>query len=225
MKVETEIGNFIKDQGIEKFGFAKVKDMKEAPPIQQPSLYLQKAQSLISLAVPLNLEVIQGLPETRDDYMVEFHRVNKILDSVANNLSKWLTQKGFPSKDIPNRDPNHWTKKRGDISHRHVAKVAGLGEFGWNNLLIIPKYYGAVRFSTVITTAKLEPTQSNNNPICKECGKCIEACPTGALVPIDGVKSKYDPSSGRFMEHEICRHHQTITLKKRCALCLAACLK
>jgi len=63
------------------------------------------------------------------------------------------------------------------FSHRHAAVLAGLGEFGLNNLFLTPDYGPRVRLISIITTAELEADPLCEGPIClgEECGLCLEA--------------------------------------------------
>lgn len=61
-----------------------------------------------------------------------------------------------------------------------TAQLAGLGEKGVNGLLITEKYGSWVFIGEIVTTLLLEPTKKRAS-VCDGCGKCIEACPTGAL--------------------------------------------
>lgn len=61
-----------------------------------------------------------------------------------------------------------------------TAQLAGLGEKGANGLLITEKYGSWVFIGEIVTTLYLEPSKKYVS-ICDGCGKCIEACPTGAL--------------------------------------------
>jgi epoxyqueuosine reductase QueG len=63
------------------------------------------------------------------------------------------------------------------FSHRHAAVLAGLGEFGLNNLLLTPQYGPRQRLNSVITTARLDPDALCPGPIClgEQCGLCLQA--------------------------------------------------
>ena len=66
------------------------------------------------------------------------------------------------------------------IDEVSCATKAGLGMLGQNRLLIHPRYGSFVFIGELITTLSLHaPPQ----PImgCGNCGKCLEACPTGTL--------------------------------------------
>ena len=71
---------------------------------------------------------------------------------------------------------------------KHLAVAAGLGRQGKNTLVINPRFGPWLRFMAIRTNALLAPTGSGvyakeENPDCKSCQRCIEACPVGILQP------------------------------------------
>jgi epoxyqueuosine reductase QueG len=66
----------------------------------------------------------------------------------------------------------------GAFSHRHAATRAGLGEFGYNNVVLTPQFGPRQRFNSIITDAELEPDPLIETPICLRdtCGLCLRAC-------------------------------------------------
>jgi len=66
----------------------------------------------------------------------------------------------------------------GPFSHRHAATRAGLGEFGYNNLILTKEFGARQRFNSIITDAKLVPTPLITEPIClrDKCQLCLKAC-------------------------------------------------
>ncbi len=62
----------------------------------------------------------------------------------------------------------------------YTAQLAGLGEKGANGLLITEKFGSWVFIGEIVTTLRLESSEKREN-VCDGCGKCIAACPTGAL--------------------------------------------
>lgn len=71
----------------------------------------------------------------------------------------------------------------GDISHRHAAVRCGLGEFGYNNIVLTKQFGPRQRFNTIVTEAELKPDPLVSKPIClrDKCNLCLKACPTGAI--------------------------------------------
>jgi len=66
----------------------------------------------------------------------------------------------------------------GPFSHRHAATRAGLGEFGYNNLVLTKEFGARQRFNSIITDAELLPDPLISEPIClrDECKLCLKAC-------------------------------------------------
>jgi epoxyqueuosine reductase QueG len=71
---------------------------------------------------------------------------------------------------------------------KHLAVAAGLGRQGKNTVVINPRFGPWLRFMAIRTNAPLAPTgpgvyAKEENPDCKSCRLCIEACPVGILQP------------------------------------------
>jgi epoxyqueuosine reductase QueG len=75
---------------------------------------------------------------------------------------------GFP-------DPRH------GVSYKKAAALAGLGAFGRNQLLIHPEWGPWLYLRAVVTDALLPTDSRSSFSPCADCGRCIEACPAGAL--------------------------------------------
>jgi len=68
------------------------------------------------------------------------------------------------------------------IPLKHAANDIGLGAYGWNGLLLTETCGSYVAWRAVATDAVLEPDALAAPPIpCEDCGRCVKACPTGAL--------------------------------------------
>ncbi len=68
-------------------------------------------------------------------------------------------------------------------SYKRVFRLAGIGAFGKNALIISPKYGPWLRFNYLLTNAELEPDEPFEKDLCKDCSLCVKACPVGALKP------------------------------------------
>jgi epoxyqueuosine reductase len=69
----------------------------------------------------------------------------------------------------------------GELSDRAVAERAGIGWSGKNCSLINPKWGSWIYLGEMITNLPLPPDRPIEDG-CGECTRCIDACPTGALV-------------------------------------------
>jgi epoxyqueuosine reductase QueG len=56
-----------------------------------------------------------------------------------------------------------------------------MGEIGRNNLLLTPEFGPHQRLCAIVTQAPLEADSRGEFSLCTECGRCVEACPSGAL--------------------------------------------
>jgi NAD-dependent dihydropyrimidine dehydrogenase PreA subunit len=69
----------------------------------------------------------------------------------------------------------------GDVSLRHAAIAAGLGNFGRHNLVIHPQIGSRVVFTAVMTNLDLPSDPPVSERICTDCNICVENCPAHAL--------------------------------------------
>ncbi|MDF2839035.1 MAG: (Fe-S)-binding protein [Evtepia sp.] len=90
----------------------------------------------------------------------------------------------FVCAELRAKYPNHQFHPGADnspIPEQICAILAGLGERGQHNLLIVPPYGSYVFLGTVLTDLPLETTSRQLPEICLCCTLCQKACPTGAL--------------------------------------------
>lgn len=70
----------------------------------------------------------------------------------------------------------------GPVVERAWAAAAGLGWVGNNGLVLHPRLGSYFFLGVVLLSASLPPTPAPRLPSCGTCRRCIEACPTGAIV-------------------------------------------
>ncbi len=67
------------------------------------------------------------------------------------------------------------------LLERDMARLAGLGWFGKNTLLINKRLGSFTFLGAVLTTAELSPDSPHETSHCGTCTRCLEACPTNAF--------------------------------------------
>lgn len=105
------------------------------------------------------------------------------MDALALDLCIELEKRGVKCVPVPTNEAQYdqrTGRSRSIVSQKHAAQAAGLGSIGRHSLLITPELGSMVWLGCVLCGVELEP-DAIQEPLCCDCGKCVEACPVHAL--------------------------------------------
>lgn len=183
---ETEERNYLalRDlalrHGAALFGVADVRQLREEF-FGLPRTIIERLDYGISLAVRLSQAVIEGIEDRPTKlYLYHYRQLNLLLDQLALRITHFIQKEGSQALPLPSSQIIDWEKQRGHLSHKRVAREAGLGWRGRNNLLVNPRFGSRIRLVTILTDFPLK-TNQRREPGCGDCLACISACPAGAI--------------------------------------------
>lgn len=200
-KLKQEIIEYSKQIGIDKIGFATAEPFAELknrlirqqelqyqsgfeePDIEKrvtPSMLLKEPRSIISIALAypskmkVRVESKKGERRgmfARASWGLDYHR---ILQDRLQKLEEYILAR------VPDARVKSMVDT-GELSDRAAAERAGIGWSGKNCAIITPEFGSYVYLGEMITSIPFEPDTPMEEQ-CGACTKCLDACPTGALV-------------------------------------------
>ncbi|USK40015.1 tRNA epoxyqueuosine(34) reductase QueG [Cytobacillus firmus] len=198
---KQEVIEYSKTIGIDKIGFTTAgtfDEMKnrlirqqelqyqsgfEEPDIEKrvnPGLLMDKPRSIISIAVAypskMKVRVVSKRGERRgifcraswgkDYHLILRERLQKLEEFIQSRIPEAICKSMVDT---------------GELVDRAVAQRAGIGWSGKNCSIITPEFGSYVYLGEMITNLPFEPDKPMEDK-CGSCNKCVEVCPTGALI-------------------------------------------
>jgi len=145
----------------------------------------ENARGPLPLAVVIAFRVSRAVLSTLEDgpnllYFHHYRQVNAHLDRAATVISAEIERQGYSALPVPASQIVDWNKMSGQVSHKAMGRLAGLGWHGRNNLLITPQLGAQVRLATILTDFPLD----SDHPLeadCASCRRCVAVCPAKAI--------------------------------------------
>lgn len=156
-----------------------------------PALLVPGVRSIVSLA--MNYAPAQQLPE--GEYQLaayalgqDYHDLMKQrLRELAVNIGApmELFQKGKKSQSADEKEETGWGIfcDTAPVLERYWAQKAGLGWVGRNHQLIIPHAGSMFFLGEVFLPFAVDVYDTPMQSRCGSCHRCIDACPTHAIIP------------------------------------------
>ena len=190
---KTEIKEFASSIGLPICGFAGVDRFATSPEGAHPSDILPGCKSVIVIGAPLLDGVIQinfrafeegkknmkGIYGTYGYSTLPNFELTYACYAIARHIETNTNSNATPCSTGPMTNGFQ-------ISIRHAAAAAGLGELGHMGIMLTPEHGPRIRFGVILTTLELEADPMYDGPkLCnaEKCGICVKVCPTGALSP------------------------------------------
>ncbi|APC80214.1 hypothetical protein [Clostridium botulinum] len=158
-----------------------------------PTDVLSDASIVIAYFIPFTKELANTNRIAGDisspEWALAYEETNAMFVKLNEYIISELRKIGYHAGISPEASTFDQKILKSNWSHRHFAKVAGLGTFGINNMLIT-KIGCCGRYSTIVTNLDVKPDSPLEDEFClykknKSCGICVKHCPSGALT-LDG---------------------------------------
>ena len=220
-KFSAKLKKYAFHEGSDLIGIASADNLNRmAPRGHRPSDFLPTARSVVVMAIHLIDGVIDRLPKSWREFNCIYFESTDFVNMLGFKVARFLERQGYRAYPI-SYGSRYGIESEG-FSNRHAAVEAGLGEIGFNNLLITPKYGPRIRLIVVLTEAKLVRDKRFDGKICdkKRCGYgCVYNCPANALN-----------MKGKINYQKCIDYNKSLPVLKigdsmRCGMCMAACPK
>lgn len=174
------IERMLKDKGADIVRFVDISGL----PHTQTQGFSKAIVFCMALKRDFILAMRDGKQIEHDDFVEKEHAA----DALADELAEYIRQRGHRAysqseeSNFQNGNFNPGTKSS-KLPHKTIARLAGLGYIGKNNLLIHEEFGCAFSMCTVLTDA---PIVTKNYPSVSEkcgfCDICRQVCPDGAIL-------------------------------------------
>lgn len=155
-----------------------------------PRLILPECKSILVLGVPYNAPLVPSghsphfrrkWGETEGGGRIAAYALGEDYHLVLPPRLAGLVQ--FIESQVGHPIPNRYYTDTGPLLERDLAQRAGLGWVGKNTCLIHPQKGSYFLLAEILLGLELEPDPPFITDHCGTCTRCIEACPTDAILP------------------------------------------
>ncbi len=197
--MKDRIIQLAKENGADIIGFAPAEKFSKDNPIFK---IMPETKTVIGLAFRILRGIYRGIEEGSTYYQYTTMAIENMEETIMPmaqlKVAMMLEENGFLA--LPQRrhqqimaEDNSTNpevaydavyrnrKSEAQIDFLDTALKCGLGEKGLDNSLLTDDFGPMVRYCFILTDAEIEPTEEVSPHLCDKCGKCIKACPGGAI--------------------------------------------
>ena len=153
-----------------------------------PQTQTQGFTKAIVFCLALSKEFIIAIRDGKETGHDEFVEKEHEADALADWLAEYLQRKGYrsysQSEQSNSQTGNYdYLTSTSRLPHKTIARLAGIGFIGKNNLLINKNFGCAFSMCTVLTDAPVTAeSYSLVSSACGGCEICKDVCPNGAIL-------------------------------------------
>lgn len=174
-EVYGELEKLLKEGGVDDFGFFEITPDKLFKDNGVPHRY--------GLVLSIGMDPQSFVTAPSIECQLEVANIYVKTGAIANQVASFLQQKGYGAS------PNH--AMGGQLDYSMAVEWAGMGIVGRHSMGITKKNGPCHRLSVVYTNIEnlrdfIRPDTDEMrwiNDFCKSCGKCVNKCPTKAILP------------------------------------------
>ena len=183
----------------------------EMPKAQRPRSLWPQAQTVLVMAVPLWLPLVEAAPTVlgREQVIV----ANRILEKAAYKMVLFLRDQGAAAVSLTESSNGTTPEEPQGFSNVWAGYYAGLGTIGQNRALLTQEYGPRIQLKAIFTDLQVAASVVQATSLCHDCGLCKELCPAQAL-----------PQQGRALDYKACHEYEGRLRQAFCDPC-SNCIK
>ncbi|MGD0819097.1 MAG: hypothetical protein ABR986_11990 [Methanomassiliicoccales archaeon] len=223
----SEIEAAAREAGAAKVGFANISTLK-AMLVGDQTVFEYPSAISVMVEIPED-SVRSSLVAPSVELRAAYKQCNMKLKKAEEKVVEILVAAGYKARLV---DPSERINKEmllGPISHKAVARLAGLGWIGKNGLIITDDFGPRLRMGTVLTDMLVAKNPDPLKNDCGACTACIDNCPKKVLK---GPEFKDYPESRDYViDWAKCGKYEHTLIgdgsgpEKACGRCIAKCPK
>lgn len=181
MDYTKKVKQLLIEKGANLVGIADLNHFRGKLPVIPENL-LNSYKYGVAFAIKLNYEIIEHIKDKpTPEYANQYLKVNNFLNKISVEIVEWIQSQGYKAVNILASDVKDETRLMGSISHKAVARMAGIGWQGKSLLIVNPEIGPRLRLATILTDMPLTPDTPPLPNRCGKCKACVVFCPAKAI--------------------------------------------